>query len=73
VAWAARAGVVVAAVMVLSFVAAGVLVTLDVLGVVPGTPSGLLERVALFSGLGWLGVAGLCLLRQGAAGTPAPR
>jgi hypothetical protein len=63
--WPARVGVASVAVMVLSFAAACVLVTLDVLGVAPGTPSGLLERVALFTGLGWLGVAGLCLLRSG--------
>jgi hypothetical protein len=59
---AARLGVLVAGIMVVSFVAASVLVTLDVLDVLPGTPSGLLERVALFTGMGWLGVAGLCLL-----------
>jgi hypothetical protein len=73
VAWAARAGVAVAVAMVLSFVAAAALVTLDLLGVAPGAPSGLLERVALFAGLGWLGVAGLCLLRAGATGTSTPR
>jgi hypothetical protein len=26
--------------------------------VLPGTPSGLLERVALFTGFGWIGLAG---------------
>jgi hypothetical protein len=70
--WAARAGVAVGAVMVVSFVAACALVTLDVLGVAQGTPSGLLERVALFTGLGWLGVAGLWLLRSGTGRTSGP-
>jgi hypothetical protein len=56
-----RASVVVAAVMCVSFVAACVLVTLDVTGVVAGTPSGLCERVALFTGLGWIGFVGLRL------------
>jgi hypothetical protein len=65
---AARLGTLVAAVMVVSFVASCVLVTLDVLGIHPGTPSGLLERVALFTGLGWLAVAGLCLLRAPSRG-----
>jgi hypothetical protein len=59
-----RAGLVVAAVMVAAFTASAVLVTLDVQGVVTGTPSGLLERVALFTGLGWIGVLGLRLYRQ---------
>jgi hypothetical protein len=68
--WAVGLGVAVAAMMTLSFVAACALVTLDVLGVAHGTPSGLLERVALFSGLVWLGVAGLCLLRRGTDRTP---
>jgi len=60
-----RAGLVVAAVMVVSFAASTVLVTLDVQGVLAGTPSGLLERVALFTGLGWIGALGLRLYRQG--------
>ncbi|HLL64371.1 MAG TPA: DUF998 domain-containing protein [Micromonosporaceae bacterium] len=46
----------VAAVMAVSFAAAGVLVLLDAGGVLPGNPSGLLERVALFAGLGWIGL-----------------
>lgn len=56
-----RPGSVVAGVMIVSFVAASVLVTLDVRGVMPGAPSGLLERVAMFTGLGWLGATGLIL------------
>ena len=46
----------VAALMTVSFVAAGVLVLLDAGGVLPGNPSGLLERVALFTGFGWIGL-----------------
>jgi len=42
--------------MTVSFVAAGVLVLLDDGGVLPDNPSGLLERVALFAGLGWIGL-----------------
>jgi len=49
-----RAARVVATVMTVSFVAASVLVLLDAGGVLPGNPSGLLERVALFAGLGWI-------------------
>jgi uncharacterized protein DUF998 len=60
-----RPGLLVAAVMVVSFTGSAVLVTLDVLGVVVGSPSGLLERVALFTGLGWIGAVGLQLYRQG--------
>jgi hypothetical protein len=60
-----RPGLLVAAVMVVSFTGSAVLVTLDVLGVVVGSPSGLFERVALFTGLGWIGVVGLQLYRQG--------
>jgi uncharacterized protein DUF998 len=59
-----RAGLAVAAVMVASFAASAVLVTLDVRGVLAGTPSGLLERVALFTGLGWIGALGVRLYRQ---------
>jgi hypothetical protein len=51
-----RAAWLVAAVMTVTFVAAGVLVLLDDGGVLPGNPSGLLERVALFAGLGWIGL-----------------
>ncbi|WP_430781691.1 DUF998 domain-containing protein [Actinoplanes sp. G11-F43] len=46
----------VAAVMAVSFTAATVLVLLDAWGVLPGTPSGLLERIALFTGFGWIGL-----------------
>lgn len=63
-----RAARAVAAVMTVSFVAAGVLVLLDDGGVLPGNPSGLLERVALFAGLGWIGLAaGYSVRRRGAA------
>jgi hypothetical protein len=53
-----RAAWPVAALMTVSFTAAGVLVLLDAGGVLPGNPSGLLERVALFTGLGWIAVVG---------------
>jgi hypothetical protein len=68
-----RTAWVVAAVMTVSFVAAGVLVLLDDGGVLPGNPSGLLERVALFAGLGWIGLvsgrvaADSSVVRRGAA------
>ncbi|WP_164842520.1 DUF998 domain-containing protein [Actinoplanes solisilvae] len=55
----ARAGLIVAAIMAVSFTAATVLVLLDDAGVLPGNPSGLLERVALFLGLAWIGALGL--------------
>jgi hypothetical protein len=55
----------VAAVMAVAFAGACLLVTLDVLGVLARTPSGLLERVALFAGLGWIGAAGLRVCRSG--------
>ena len=55
-----RLGYAIAVLMTASFVAAAVLVTLDVTGVLTGTPSGLFERVALYSGLGWIGAAGGC-------------
>jgi hypothetical protein len=45
-----------AAVVTVLFTAATVLVLLDAAGVLPRTPSGLLERVALFAGLGWIGL-----------------
>ncbi|WP_306207882.1 DUF998 domain-containing protein [Actinoplanes sp. RD1] len=50
---------IVAAVMTVAFAAATTLVLLDAYGVWPGTPSGLLERIALFTGLAWTGAAGL--------------
>ncbi|MEU4215401.1 DUF998 domain-containing protein [Actinoplanes sp. NPDC026623] len=67
-----RAARVVAAVMTVSFVAATVLVLLDDGGVLPGNPSGLLERVALFAGLGWIGLAG-SLAGRGAGGSRGDR
>jgi hypothetical protein len=56
--WAPPAGLTVSAIMAVSFVGATVLVKLDEAGVLPGTPSGLLERVALYAGLAWIGVVG---------------
>jgi hypothetical protein len=60
--WAHRAGALVAAVMAASLVAGGVLVLLDAGGVLPGNPSGLLERLAVFAGLGWIAVVSTALL-----------
>ena len=51
-----RAARPIAALMTVSFVAAGVLVLLDAGGILPGNTSGLLERVALFTWLGWIGL-----------------
>jgi hypothetical protein len=51
-----RAGLAVAGVMAASFTAGTVLVLLDAGGILPGAPSGLLERVALFTGFAWIGV-----------------
>jgi hypothetical protein len=60
--WARPLGVAVASVMAAAFVAGSVLVLLDAGGVLPGAPSGLLERVALYAGLGWIGVVSIVLL-----------
>jgi hypothetical membrane protein len=46
----------VAAVMAIAFTAGSVLVLLDAANVWPGNPSGLLERVAMYLGLGWIAV-----------------
>jgi hypothetical protein len=46
----------VATVMAISFTAGTVLVLLDTAGIVPHNPSGLLERVAMYTGLGWIAV-----------------
>ncbi|MEV4279170.1 DUF998 domain-containing protein [Actinoplanes xinjiangensis] len=51
-----RPALLVAGAVTVLFTAATVLVLLDAADVVPGTPSGLLERIALFAGLGWIGV-----------------
>jgi hypothetical protein len=51
-----RPAAVVAGLVTVLFAVATVLVLLDAAGVLPGTPSGLLERIALFGGLGWIGV-----------------
>lgn len=61
---ALRTGIVVAAVMVVSFVGATLLVILDVTGIVTDTPSGLLERAALYTGLGWIGFIGINIFKS---------
>ena len=63
--WAGPAGLLVASVMAAAFVAAGILVELDADGVLPDNPSGLLERVTLFAGLGWIAVVSTALLAAG--------
>ena len=68
-AYAAPMGYLVAAVVAGSFVACSVLAALDFAGTWPHAPSGLLERVALFAGLGWLGGVGVHLHRHGDAVT----
>jgi hypothetical membrane protein len=58
----AALGVVV--VMSVAFVVACGLATLDVVGLLTGTPSGLFERIAMFAGLWWIAGVGLALLRS---------
>jgi hypothetical protein len=67
----ARAGLAVAAVMAVFFLTATVLVLLDDAGVLPGNPSGLLERVALFLGLAWIGGVALVPRNRRPMGTSA--
>ena len=64
---AARFGYLVAAIVAASFVVGTVLVLLDAGGVTPGAPSGLFERIALFTGLAWIGGISLALLRPDGA------
>jgi hypothetical protein len=61
--WASPVGSFVAVVMTVSFVSGSVLVVLDDAGVLPGAPSGLLERVALFGGLGWIAAVSATVIR----------
>lgn len=60
---AAPWGYLIAAVIATSFLACSVLVALDYAGTLPSAPSGFLERVALFTGLGWLAIVAVRLLR----------
>ncbi len=60
-----RVGAFVAVVMAVAFVAGSVLVVLDDAGVLPGNPSGLFERVALFTGLVWIGLLSLKAAARG--------
>jgi hypothetical protein len=70
--WARAVGTAVAWVMAVAFVLGSVLVLLDASGVLPGAPSGLFERVALYAGLGWIGVASIVLLVTTARGSDVP-
>jgi hypothetical protein len=67
-----RAAWAVAAVMAVSFTAASVLVLLDAGGIVPDNPSGLLERLALFAGLGWIALVGAGTVKPSRAIATAP-
>jgi hypothetical membrane protein len=51
------AGIAVGVIVAASFAACSVLVALDYAGIWPSAPSGLLERIALFTGLAWPVVA----------------
>ncbi|WP_305784751.1 DUF998 domain-containing protein [Symbioplanes lichenis] len=64
---------IVATVMTLAFAAATILVLLDAYGIWPDTPSGLLERIALFTGLTWTGAAGLTVRRRRTTALPPSR
>ncbi|MFC7545345.1 DUF998 domain-containing protein [Plantactinospora sp. GCM10030261] len=67
------AGRVVAATVILAFLACTALVSLDYAGTWPGAPSGLLERIAAYTGLAWVGVAASRALRtrrEPSAGQP---
>jgi|KBSSwiStaDraftv2_1062776.scaffolds.fasta_scaffold158603_2 hypothetical protein len=59
----AKRGYLVAAVVATSFVACSVMAALDYAGTFPAAPSGLMERIALFAGVGWLGIVAAQLRR----------
>lgn len=59
-------GYLVASTVAGSFVACSILVALDYAGTLPDAPSGLLERVALFVGLGWLATVAIHLRSKAA-------
>lgn len=48
----------------LCYVAASALTTLDMTGILPNAPGGLVQRIAIISGFGWLMLLALRLLRQ---------
>ncbi|MGY0007963.1 DUF998 domain-containing protein [Micromonospora sp. I033] len=56
------------AVVVTAFVTCSVLAGLDFAGTLPGAPSGLFERVALYTGVAWIGLAA----RQALATSTSP-
>ncbi|MET0416230.1 MAG: DUF998 domain-containing protein [Actinoplanes sp.] len=68
-----RLGLLIATVMAVTFTAGSILVLLDAGGVLPGNPSGLLERIALYTGLCWIAWVSTALrrptIRQPAAAT----
>src|SRR6266699_2204906 len=52
------------AVVALFYIATSVVTTLDMNGLLPNAPGGLLQRVAIISGFGWIMLLALRLLRQ---------
>jgi len=52
------------AVVALFYIATSVVTTLDMNGILPDAPGGLLQRVAIISGFGWIMLLALRLLRQ---------
>ncbi|MEG3635588.1 DUF998 domain-containing protein [Micromonospora palythoicola] len=54
----------VAALVVAAFLTCATLVTLDHAGLVTGAPGGLFERIAVYAGIAWLGVASARLLTR---------
>ena len=54
----------IAAIIALGFIAATVTSVLDERGVVPNAPTGLIQRVAIIAGWGWVALFALQLLRD---------
>lgn len=50
--------------VVMSFIAATVVSALDESGVLPGSPTGLLQRIGIIAGWGWIALLAIRLLRQ---------
>jgi len=51
-------------ILVASFIASLVVATLDEKGILPNSPAGLLERIAIIIGWGWIALLAIQLLRQ---------
>ncbi|MEV2238844.1 DUF998 domain-containing protein [Micromonospora sp. NPDC049891] len=63
----------VATIVVTAFLTCATLVTLDHAGLSPGAPGGLFERIAVYAGITWLGVAGARLMAHRRRPQPAAR